>query len=284
MSINHHGCVGTSLGLLHKGLYPYVKQKMTATYGSAWLKQASYALPSDINSSQDAESILQRDVLALLIVIWVEWHNVFKNYLSQSERTLVSELRSTRNDWAHSHTISAKDAYRALDSMTRLLFAVSAPEAKEVEKLANELIFVIYHDVFDQASLKSSNDKQDQFNNSTEQRESSSTDLFTLWSEESVRLINVKDFDAALIAIEQAIDLDSTSFDTWYKKGDCLLNLKKYEEAIISYEKAIEINPNNADFWNNKGVCLLTDGHIFFDTIAVPCHDSRCSCVKASNS
>ena len=32
------------------------------------------------------------------------------------------------------------------------------------------------------------------------------------------------------------------------------------------------------------GIVALTDGHIFFDTVATSCHNSRRSYVKASNS
>ena len=54
--------------------------------------------------------------------------------LGHTERSLVSELRDVRNKWAHQRTFTTDDAYRALDSMERLLNAVSAP--KETEEIA----------------------------------------------------------------------------------------------------------------------------------------------------
>jgi len=53
---------------------------------------------------------------------------------------LVSELRDVRNRWAHQETFTGDDAYRALDSVERLLTAVSAPEAAEVAKMKRQLL------------------------------------------------------------------------------------------------------------------------------------------------
>lgn len=46
----------------------------------------------------------------------------------------MHELREVRNRWAHQHTFSTDDPYRALDSAARLLTAVSAPQADDIEK------------------------------------------------------------------------------------------------------------------------------------------------------
>ena len=60
--------------------------------------------------------------------------------------------------------------------------------------------------------------------------------------------------------------------------------LNKYPDADMIYsdeDKIDEEGKLSSAFFKPD---WLTDGHIFFDTIAVPCHDSRCSYVKASNS
>ena len=80
MSINNHAIVGTALGLLHQGLYPYVKNKLITAYSSKWIEKASFALPYDSFRSQDIESVLQRDVSVLLIITWNEWNNVFDKF------------------------------------------------------------------------------------------------------------------------------------------------------------------------------------------------------------
>src|SRR4051794_31707832 len=51
----------------------------------------------------------------------------FDEKLSRPEKSLASELRETRNQWAHLKPFSADDAYRALDTVERLLRAIGAP-------------------------------------------------------------------------------------------------------------------------------------------------------------
>ncbi|MCV6070954.1 Swt1 family HEPN domain-containing protein, partial [Escherichia coli] len=68
------------------------------------------------------------------------WMEVFKRTLGRTERGIVGELREARNRWAHQEPFSTDDAYRTLDSVHRLLEAVSAPEAAEVERQKNELL------------------------------------------------------------------------------------------------------------------------------------------------
>src|SRR5262249_23102424 len=67
------------------------------------------------------------------------WGDVFRKTLGKAERSLVNEVLEVRNRWAHQNPFSGDDADRALDSMARLLTAVSAPEADEVGKMKTEL-------------------------------------------------------------------------------------------------------------------------------------------------
>ena len=50
-----------------------------------------------------------------------------------------AKLRGYRNRWAHQEPFSGDDADRALDSIARLLTAVSASQADEVGKMKMEL-------------------------------------------------------------------------------------------------------------------------------------------------
>lgn len=82
------------------------------------------------------------DAAGLLKLMWETWNEVFRKTLGFSERSLVSEIRDWRNKWAHQQPFSSDDVYRALDSVGRLLTAVSAPQADEVEKVKMELLRV----------------------------------------------------------------------------------------------------------------------------------------------
>jgi hypothetical protein len=68
-------------------------------------------------------------------VLTEEWR-VFNDVLSRPEQAFASELRDTRNKWAHNEAFSPDDTYRALDSMERLLTAAGAVEqAEELRRL-----------------------------------------------------------------------------------------------------------------------------------------------------
>jgi len=91
-----------------------------------------------------SKPIAQWDVAGLLKLMWETWNDIFKRTLGFAERSLVSELRDVRNKWAHQNPFSSDDSDRALDSMGRLLAAVSAPEADEVGKMKMELRRLIF--------------------------------------------------------------------------------------------------------------------------------------------
>jgi hypothetical protein len=82
------------------------------------------------------------DATALLKLMWDAWNEVFRRVLGHAERSLISELREVRNKWAHQEPFSTDDAYRGLDSAGRLLTAVSAPQADDIEKMKMELLRV----------------------------------------------------------------------------------------------------------------------------------------------
>lgn len=84
--------------------------------------------------------ISQWDVAALLKLMWEGWRDLFSLSLGHPERAIVSELREYRKRWAHQEPFSYDDTYRVLDSVERLLTAVSAPQATEVNKLKMELL------------------------------------------------------------------------------------------------------------------------------------------------
>ncbi len=88
--------------------------------------------------------IAQWDVAGLLKLMWETWNDVFGRTLGRAERSLVSELRDWRNQWAHQEPFSSRDAERALDSMVRLLNAVSAREADEVNRMKMELRRLVF--------------------------------------------------------------------------------------------------------------------------------------------
>ncbi len=135
MAKSNHGRVGEALELLNKGLQPFVEREMKAVHGDQWEEEVAKTVLDDrggVKSNKKGE--LNWDTHNLLTVMWDQWNAVFRNTLGHTERSLVSELRDVRNRWAHQTPFSSDDSYRALDSIGRLLMAISAPEAKELEE------------------------------------------------------------------------------------------------------------------------------------------------------
>jgi Swt1-like HEPN len=80
------------------------------------------------------------DPQTLLGVMTNRWNDVFGRTLSHAGRSLVHELRDVHNRWAHREAFPSNDAYRALDSVERLLCAVSAPQAVDVGQMRMDLL------------------------------------------------------------------------------------------------------------------------------------------------
>ncbi|WP_417040664.1 Swt1 family HEPN domain-containing protein [Cylindrospermopsis raciborskii] len=145
MAISNRERVGRSLDSLKEGLYPFVDREMKQIHGKQWTTIAINCLPESYTNRKTADTIFQEDVSALLIVMWEYWNDVFKKTLGRSDRSLVSELRETRNSWAHSSSFSLDDTYRAFDSITRLLNAVSG-DTQDVEKQKQEILRARYEE------------------------------------------------------------------------------------------------------------------------------------------
>lgn len=154
MAISNHERVGRALTLLGQGLYPYVEKEMQAIHRERWLTVATSYLAKDQNLRRKPADILREDVSALLTVISKHWEEVFRKNMSYAERALISELIEVRNKWAHKSTFSTDDTYRALDSIARLLKAISASEAIDVEKQKQEVLRILSQEQFRQENRR----------------------------------------------------------------------------------------------------------------------------------
>ena len=145
MAQSNHERVGKALELLNEGVRTFIEREMQAVYGARWRAEAARSLREQHLSEEGGE--LHLDSQALLLILWEQWNQVFRNVLGHAERSLVSELREVRNNWAHQQAFSSDDAYRALDSMQRLLAAVSASaQAAEVGRQKDELMRLRYEE------------------------------------------------------------------------------------------------------------------------------------------
>lgn len=138
MAITNYDRVGKALELLKTGLSPFVEREFKSIYKDGATAKIERFIGDDRLNAK--KPIAQWDVSVLMKLMWESWNDVFRLTLGHTERSLVSELREYRNKWAHQESFSSDDTYRALDSAGRLLTAVSAPQAEEIEKIKTELL------------------------------------------------------------------------------------------------------------------------------------------------
>ena len=145
MDIANRQRVQAGLDHLKTGLAPFVSNRFIETYKARG--KAGQIVPDlerIVGMALDAKRPFRdMDVAALLKVMAQSWNEVFWDALGRNERSLVGELQDVRVNWAHQKPLSNENAYRALDSMHRLLQAVSSAQAGEVEALKFEQLALL---------------------------------------------------------------------------------------------------------------------------------------------
>src|SRR6185503_16593146 len=137
MAITNQDRVGKAMDLLRAGLAPFVEREFKSKHQAQATEAARRYFGDDRTVGK--KPVAEWDVAALLKLMWESWNEVFGKTLGRAERSLVQELRDCRNRWAHQDPFSSDDTDRALDSMTRLLTAISASQADEVGEMKMEL-------------------------------------------------------------------------------------------------------------------------------------------------
>jgi hypothetical protein len=132
MAVTNHERVGRALALLTDGLAPFVARECKAKYGEHWVGRVAR---HDWANPKDAQFLLG--------VVNDQWHEIFRQVLGRTERTYVNELVDIRNRWAHQANFSTDDAYRALDTVQRMLASIAAADqALEADRMRQELLRV----------------------------------------------------------------------------------------------------------------------------------------------
>ena len=139
MAISNRDRVGRGLETLRAGLAPFVERELKARLRGDW--QGAIERGSRYEIRRDGNGDIVWDTSALFGAMLGQWDEVFRYTLGPPQRSLVHEIRTVRNDWAHEQTFSTDQTYRALDSMKLLLQVVSAGEqARELERQAVDVL------------------------------------------------------------------------------------------------------------------------------------------------
>jgi predicted AAA+ superfamily ATPase len=140
MALSNHERVGKALEAVKAGLPAFIERELKSAHGDKWWATVTQ-VAGPAAQVRGSASAPEWDAAALLKVLWECWNEIFAKTLGRAERSIVSELLEVRNKWAHQKTFNTDDAYRAIDSMQRLVNAVGAREqSEELAKQATELL------------------------------------------------------------------------------------------------------------------------------------------------
>ncbi len=131
--------VGFALETLTAELGPYIERELARVRGESWEEHVSRGVPRTADEASDGTRFVW-DAHSVLLLMWDQWNDVFRQKLGFTERSLVSELREVRNRWAHQEQFDFDDTYRCLDSVSRLLRAVSDEENKPIEEQKQDVL------------------------------------------------------------------------------------------------------------------------------------------------
>lgn len=124
--------------LLPEALIPFVEKRLESSLTGHWELQVLERYP---NLRPNAKGAVEWDQTSLFNVMDRFWNEAFKAVLGRAERSLINELVDVRNKLSHNGTFTYDDAERALDSMRRLMEAISAGEvATELGKMRDTIL------------------------------------------------------------------------------------------------------------------------------------------------
>ena len=123
--------------LLPEGLISFVEKRMESQITGHWQVQVVERVRG-LRPTSDGQ--VNWDQQGLLQVMMAFWKEAFSMVLGHTERSYISELLEVRNKLSHNENFTYDDAERALDSMRRLLEAVSAKDVAEKISTARDTI------------------------------------------------------------------------------------------------------------------------------------------------
>ena len=278
---NNHSLVGEALRLLASGLGPYVVDKMNNAV------QSGRYVPDDA----EAVNEISGDVAVTLRVMVAAWNDVFRDLLGPVERSLVSEIRETRNRWAHQDAFDDDDLDRALDSMGRLLNAVgAAEEAKRIDNAKHRLRVKRYGAPLPKAADQNGSTTNGSTTNGSDaeaetpddaadvpvaERPSEPPTNFETAEEASEKqraavaaarddkvrehIVHGIDYRRrehygnAMAEFEQALSIDSQRADAWFHRGMTWGLMGEHRRAIDDFGRSLAISPGSAHAYNGRG-------------------------------
>ena len=140
----NHRRVTEGLHVLTGVLAPYVAWELRAKLADEWWPRGVFDVlyesqRRDLPAGGEDDALIARlDPARCLLLMDLHWNDLFRRKLSREHRTWIKELMSTRNKWAHAGLVDMadEDAWRALDTMTRLVEQMDAEATERLRALA----------------------------------------------------------------------------------------------------------------------------------------------------
>ena len=125
-------------------LAPYVAGELRAQFGDEWWGRGVLEILREHQKQglppggADDALLGHLDAARCLILMDVQWHDLFRRKLGREHRNWIKELINTRNGWAHRGLLDTADddTWRALDTMTRMVEQMDSEATERLRVLA----------------------------------------------------------------------------------------------------------------------------------------------------
>lgn len=143
----NHDLVTKGFNRLLEALIPYIVHELVQTYGAdfwqAGVMDKLYddqkrGLPTSGTVNELASSL---DIAKCLLLMEINWREVFGKKLPRDCKNYVIELKGKRNEWAHKgiEDLTDSNAFRALDTMSRLAEQIDSDVTSDINALLRQV-------------------------------------------------------------------------------------------------------------------------------------------------
>lgn len=144
---SNHDLLTKGFDRLLEALAPYVVGELIRAYGADFWQTGvmdklyddqKRDLPATGKPSELAKSL---DIAKCLLLIEINWREVFGKKLPRDCKNYAIELKGKRNDWAHKgiEDVTDNNAFRALDTMSRLAEQIDADAAADINAILRQV-------------------------------------------------------------------------------------------------------------------------------------------------
>lgn len=146
---NYEDSVGHSLKILNGALALWMEHVLT----EAGVQDPEQWCFDQRHELREGRFLVDLDTTGLLDIFLAGWDSQFeKCFNNRDPRGLAFDIKRHRNKWAHQSVFSAREAYRALDSITQMLTMMSA-KRHELRHEAHKVNLLLEDVVVDMAQL-----------------------------------------------------------------------------------------------------------------------------------